>query len=43
MVINPDTNSVVAGEKYDFSAEDVIEFCRKTELRWKAEQEKQKR
>lgn len=27
MLLNPNSNFVVLGEKYDLSAEDVIEYC----------------
>lgn len=29
LIINPMMNVIVAGEKYDLSAEDVIDFCKK--------------
>jgi hypothetical protein len=27
MLLDPDRNAVVAGERFDLSADDVIEFC----------------
>jgi hypothetical protein len=28
MLIDPDLNCIVSGERYDLSAEDVIEYCK---------------
>jgi hypothetical protein len=36
-IIDRYTNSIVAGERFDLDAEDVIEFCRKDESKWQTE------